>query len=154
MVGDSTSERSQARARTAFTLLEVLMAGVILVITLIPILSLTTASSAGVIKTRDRTLAVELASSVLEWVRSLPPLQRRSFPAKRITELPSLVPLLERYRAEKPEDHRKLQGRLETFLCEVRLDGPVESGRASVCLTWTEAGDPQSYVLEGVLTEG
>ena len=139
--------------RRAYTLVEVLVASAILVTGLVPVLSLMTTSSTQTVKARDRTTAVVLAAAVAEEMRMRRPLARADvLPAKPINQLTYLQPLVDAYKATQPGDvQAALDRNLSNFQVSVQVAGPNPATPLHVEITWTEAGQPRNYVLEGTL---
>lgn len=133
--------------RRGFSLLETLIASVIFLIALVPALSLLTSSSAEVVKARDRGIAVQVANSLVERLRSQRPADRRELAPTPALELPHLKPLLDLHRAAVPASGPALDRLLSNFSCSVRLSGP----RALVSVEWSEAGVARRFELESRL---
>ena len=131
------------RAR-GFSLVETLIATGLFLMALVPALTLLTTSTAEVVKARDRGIAVQLASSMAEWLRSQRPAARRDVAAVRATDLAYLRPVLEAYRAAQPAEAQAVDRLLSNFRCEARVAG----ARARVVVSWSEAGVAQRYELE------
>lgn len=135
-------------AAHGFSLLETLIASVIFLLALVPALSLLTTSSAEVAKARDRGIAVQVANSLAERLRSLRPADRRDLSPTPATALPHLKPVLDAHRLALPAAGPALDRLMSNFLCQVRLEGTPPGARARVAVAWSEAGVPRRFELE------
>ena len=135
--------------RRAYTLVEVLVAGGVLVVGLLPILTLLTTSSGEVVKARERAVAMGLAISVAEDLALKRDADRVSQPPAAPTALPQLAPILARYDADHPEYASGVDRNLGHFRAGVTVPGnptlPMQ-----VLVTWSEAGVTQRHELEAV----
>lgn len=135
--------------RGAYTLVEVLVAGAILVTGLLPILSLLSSSSTEAAKARDKTVAVGLAISVAEELRMRRDLDRATVPPTAPDALAHLSPILQAYATERPEFAAGVQRNLGHF----RAGATVPTNPTlpmQVLVTWTESGVSRRHELEAV----
>ena len=137
--------------RRGYTLVEVLVAGAILVTGLVPILTLLTTGSSQVVKARDRTTAMALAGAVAEEMRMRRPLDQVSLPATAAAQVPYLKPLVDAYEAAHPEYAAGLDQSLANFSVSATIDHANLATPLHVEVTWSEAGQPKSYGLDGTL---
>jgi prepilin-type N-terminal cleavage/methylation domain-containing protein len=133
--------------RRGFSLLEALVAVSIFVVALVPVLSLLGTSSAEVVKARDRGIAVQLASSIAEWLRSQRAPDRQDLAATRAPALSHLLPVLAADRAARPDAAEAIDRLLSNFTCAARLEDTAAGSFAHVSVVWTEAGAGRRYDL-------
>lgn len=134
--------------RRGYTLVEVLVAGAILVTGLLPILSLLSSSSTEAVKAREKTVAMGLATSVAEELRMRRELDRVTLPPTPPDAIPHLAPILQAYANEHPEFAAGVQKNLGHFRAGVTV--PANPQPMQVVVTWTEAGVQRRHELEAV----
>lgn len=140
--------------RAAYTLVEVLVAGAILLVGLVPILSLLTSSSTEVVKARDRNAAIGLATSLAEDLRMRRDVDRTSIAPVSPQGLAHLAPILNAYRAKlaagpNPGLAVSLDRNFNNFTCAATVP-PAVAVPMRIEITWTEAGVVRRHELEAV----
>ena len=135
-------------ARSGYSLVEVLVASGVFVMALIPAISLLNSSSAETVKSRDRAVALQLASAVTESLRSLPALQRAGLPPTPAAQLGLLKPNVDAHKRYHPEVASPLDATLANFVCQAALTGGPGVPAARVQISWKEAGETRTFVVE------
>lgn len=134
----------------AYTLVEVMVAGAILLAALVPVLSLITTGSTQAVKARDRALANHLATAVFEELMARPAGARANLPATPVATLSWLRPLVDRQKLDRPADAPVLDATLASFQVQATVGGPPPTP-VRVTVTWRESGEPRSLVRDGAL---
>lgn len=141
------------RARKALSLVEVMIASLVLTLVLVPVIGLMSQSQAQVVKVQQRMLGVQLALSLVEEMRARPSTQRAPVAACAPQTLPHLAPLLAAHRARVAGSGPALDRALAGFRCSAQLvpGVPPFAQAVRVDVTWTEAGVPHTHSLEAQL---
>lgn len=139
------AQRPQA---LGFSLLEILIASVIFLLALIPAINLLNTSQTEVGKARDRGIAVQVANSLAERMRSQRPADRRDMAPTPLAMLPQLKPILDAHKLAVPSAAPAIDRLVSNFQCEVLLDGTPVGSRASVAVEWSESGVPRRFELQ------
>lgn len=138
------------RRTRAYTLVEVMVAGAILLAALVPLVSLITTGSTQAVKARDRALASHLATAVIEELAARPAGNRADLAPTPVATLAWLRPLIDRQKADRPADAALLDATLATFQVQATVGGPPPTP-LRVTVTWRESGEPRSLVRDGAL---
>lgn len=147
--------------RTALTLLEVMLAGLVLSLAIIPSMGLISSSSTEISKVRSRIIAVNLGASMIEEMRSRPAPARADLGPVPADQLPQFTGILQAYRDSNPPaislaNVEKLLGNYTS--CSVTRGSavplaipPATVPRLRAEVGWTTAGRPYSFTSEGWL---
>jgi len=146
------------RTIRGYSLVEVVVAVFILVAGLVPILSLMTGASSELVKARDRTMAMALAVSVAEQLRTTGPAVRVALAPVPPQALPHLKPFVDRYKADciaagNTDWADGVDRVLSNFTCSATLlpTGSATPTTVKVEVDWKEAGESRQYTLESSL---
>ena len=134
--------------RPGFSLLEVLVAATIILLATVPAISLATSSSAEVTKSRDRTIALSMASSLAEYLRAQRPQDRDDVTPQSAKNLPYLKPILEAHAQRSKKTAAALDKLYENITCRAELTGNPRGSRATIVVEWREGGKPRSFEME------
>ena len=139
--------------KKAFTLVEVMVAGAILLAGLVPLIALVTTGSTQAVKARDRALAGHLATAVIEeqWARPA----RADVPPTAAGALAMFVPLIDAHKNDParplaPADAAALDRVLANFTVRLTVGGPAPAP-VRVSVDWQESGEPRQLVRDSVL---
>jgi Tfp pilus assembly protein PilV len=127
------------------TLLEVLLAGLILTLAVIPLIDLLASSSTELHKVRDRLIAINLASSMTEEMRSRTPTAQSDEGPVPAGSLAHLAPIVEAHKALCPGSTSKVNQLLGKFRCTATAGGSSGSSTVRADVSWTEAGVTRIY---------
>lgn len=134
-----------------YTLVEVLVAGAILLTGLLPVLHLVTTGSTQAVKARDRAVAMFLAASVAEERRLTPAVARTDLPPTAAGLVPHLKELVDAQKASDPTyDGAALDRTLANYTVSATVTG-VPPLPLRVVVEWRESGEPRQHVLDGTL---
>lgn len=137
--------------RSGLTLLEVLFAGIVLVLATVPAIELMVSSSRGVVKARDRVAANYLAMALIEEQRSRPAATRADVPETPANELPQFTAILDAFGAAHPDQMDEVRKLIGNLRCRATLISSGGRPAVRADLAWDEAGTPRSLDLEARL---
>jgi hypothetical protein len=128
------------------TLLEVLMASLILVLAIVPTIGLFTGSQTEVVKSRNRFIASNLASGITEDFRARVPAARVSFgpvPAND-PSMTLVTTLLAKFGSDLPAAANAADLDLAGFRCTGVMGGPPAAPTFQITIAWKESGVDRS----------
>ena len=133
----------------AYTLVEVIVAGAILMAGLVPIIHLITTSSTQAAKARDRAVALFIATGVAEERRFAPP-PRSNLAPTPAGQVPHLRELVDAQRIEPGFDATGLDRTLANYTVSATVTGLAPTP-VRVVVEWRESGELRRHVVDGTL---
>jgi len=148
--------------RRALTLLEVLLAGLVLAVVMVPSIGMMSTSSAEGAKVRARVVAVNLASAMIEEMRSRTDTARAAYGPVAVGALPAphfqdLQDIVAAYRASGASGVANYDALVASYTCAASLGSSTLAGSpgtvptVSAVVNWTEAGEPKQLSMDGWL---
>jgi Tfp pilus assembly protein PilV len=135
-------------SRDGFSLLEVLVAGLIFALAIVPTIGLLTTSSKEVTKVSERLFAVHLAVSVIEEMRSRPVAARANMSDTLSSHLSQLKALIEAFKTDNPPVGATIDKAIDNFTCRATLGGTPADPTVKVEVFWNEERIQHSLSLE------
>ena len=119
--------------RNGLTLVEVLLAGLILAVVMIPSIGMLTTSSAETVKIRSRVIAVNLAASMVEQMRSRLDGARADVPSTAADQLPQFSAIMTAYRASNAPGQANVDHLIADFTdCSATLGTATPIGQGGL----------------------
>lgn len=135
-----------ARGRIGLSLIEVVVAGLILAAALVPAIDLFTGSQVEVVKSRSRLIASGIVSAVAEDMRARPASSRVGFAPVAADALPAVAALLNAYRAHGAAGEAAARADLAGFSVQGLIQGPPEAATLVVTVAWRESGIARTLI--------
>lgn len=131
--------------RAGLSLLEALVAALILTLTLVPTIGLLGTSSAEIARVRSRLIAVNIVTSITEEMRARPPAERASFGPWPAGTLSVLQPIISAHKAQDPAVAARLDQLFGGFVCTAVVGGTPLAPTVTAEVTWIQAGARVSH---------
>lgn len=132
--------------RSGLSLVEVVIAGLVLAAALLPAIDLFTGSQVEVVKSRSRLIASGIVAAVAEDMRARPVSSRLGFSTVSADTLPAVAALLNAYRAHGTVGAAAARADLAGFAVQGQLQGPPEAATLVITVAWRESGIARTLI--------